>query len=83
MNNTRNKIEKALSIQQKIEGKTLKTELLLRILPFMKRQSELSSLVRVKWYSYGKLSYQCHCFYYPKELLKNLVGLYENQEVKV
>ncbi len=67
------KIKKALKLQQSIEGYTTDTALLLKILPFVEMQSEWSALTTVGEHRYGKLSYECHRFYYPSKLLTDLI----------
>lgn len=74
--NTGKLIKKALKIQQSIEGYTPETALLLTILPELTMLSEWQALVNVKHHRYGKLSYECHKFYYPSPLLKSLEKIF-------
>ena len=74
--NTGKLIKKALKIQQEIEGYTPETALLLTILPELTMLSEWQALVNVKHHRYGKLSYECHKFYYPSPLLQSLEKIF-------
>ena len=69
--NIRERIKEEIKIQKSIENKQCQDEILLRFLDAIETQSQWDAFINVKFYSYGKLSYQCHRFYYPtKELLK-------------
>ena len=70
-------IEKSLRRQQRIEGYTPETALLLKILPEVKMQSQWRALTTVMHHRYGKLSYEIHIFYYPSPLLKSLQDIFE------
>ena len=73
----RKTIRAGLRVQQKIEGYTSETALLLKVLPLTQYQSEWSAMTTQRQHSYGKLSYETHHFYYPSELLTKLVNLDE------
>ena len=70
------KLTKQLKIQEDIEG--LNDDLLLVkfwaniVLQNSRSSNMFYSMVNVKHYRYGKLSYECHTFYYPTEELKLL-----------
>lgn len=78
--NRKIKLKKALKVQQKIEGFTPETALLLKLLPIIKTSSQWHLLTTVKHHSYGKLSYETHHFYYPSELLNNLENFFNGGE---
>ncbi len=68
-------IRKDLKRQQKIEGYTPETALLLKVLPMATTSSEWQALVTIGEHRYGKLSYECHRFYYPSNLLTKLMEM--------
>jgi len=70
--NKKDKLQKTLKTQQKIEGVTPETELLLKLLPVIKTQMEWNVLTKHKFHKWGKNSFQSHSFYYPSDLLNNL-----------
>lgn len=70
--NKRNKIINEIKIQQSIEGHSLDTYLLLKILSKLNSLSEWYAIVKIKHYRYGKLSYEIHNFYYPSALLETI-----------
>jgi hypothetical protein len=75
MANVKNRILKELLIQESIEGKSNDIEIIRTVLPVLKTQMDLNILFNVKFHRYGKLSYEVHRFYYPSELLNNLLNL--------
>jgi hypothetical protein len=70
---TKATIKKELEIQKSIEGDLCQEEIILRFLDAIKMSSQWQAFINVKYYHYGKLSYECHRFYYPKEELINLL----------
>ncbi|QUH21756.1 hypothetical protein [Alkaliphilus sp. B6464] len=69
--NVKERIKKEIEIQKNIEGEKCQDKILLEFLNAVTMQSQWDSFVNVKFHPYGKLSYECHRFYYPtKELLK-------------
>ncbi len=75
MANIKERIIKELLIQESIEGKSNDIEIIRKVLPILKTQMELNILFKIKFHRYGKLSYEVHRFYYPSELLNNLLNL--------
>jgi hypothetical protein len=75
MANIKERIIKELLIQESIEGKSNDIEIIRKVLPILKTQMDLNILFNVKFHRYGKLSYEVHRFYYPSELLNNLLNL--------
>lgn len=70
---TREKIIKQLDIQQTIEGETPDIRLLRIILSHIKQDREWMALTTTKYHRYGKLSYEAHTFWYPREWVVPLV----------
>jgi hypothetical protein len=58
-----------LKRQQKIEGFTPETALLLQILPKVKTGNQWRELTTCKFHRYGKHSFESYRFYYPSPLL--------------
>jgi hypothetical protein len=75
MANIKERIIKELLIQESIEGKSNDIEIIRKVLPILKTQMDLNILFNIKFHRYGKLSYELHRFYYPSELLNNLLNL--------
>jgi hypothetical protein len=75
MANIKERIIKELLIQESIEGKSNDIEIIRKVLPILKTQMDLNILFKIKLHRYGKLSYESHRFYYPSELLNNLLNL--------
>jgi hypothetical protein len=75
MANIKERIIKELLIQESIEGKSNDIEIIRKVLPILKTQMDLNILFNIKLHRYGKLSYESHRFYYPSELLNNLLNL--------
>ena len=65
-------IRKDLKQQQKVEGFTPETALLLAILPKVKTANQWRQLTTVKYYRYGRMSFESYRFYYPSKFLKDL-----------
>jgi hypothetical protein len=69
--NKKAKIKKEIEIQKSLEGEKCQDEILLKFLDAITTQSQWDSFINVNLQPYGKLSYECHRFYYPtKELLQ-------------
>ena len=75
MANIKERIVNELLIQESIEGKSNDIEIVRKVLPILKTQMDLNILFKIKFHRYGKLSYEVHRFYYPSELLNNLLNL--------
>jgi hypothetical protein len=75
MANIKERIIKEVLIQESIEGKSNDIEIIRKVLPILKTQMDLNILFKIKLHRYGKLSYESHRFYYPSELLNNLLNL--------
>lgn len=71
--NIKERIKKEIEIQKNIEGEKCQDKILLKFLEVIKIQSQWDSFINVKHHPYGKLSYETHRFYYPKEELINLL----------
>lgn len=67
--NPYHKIREELKIQQKIEGHTPETALLLQLLTKLTKQSEWRAATTIKHHRYDPLSYETHRFYYPSALV--------------
>jgi len=72
MANRKEKITKALRVQQSIEGYTPETGLLFKVLTAATTSADWRVLVTVKYHRYGPMSYEVHRFYYPSSLLKKI-----------
>jgi hypothetical protein len=75
MANIKERILKELEIQEGIEGKSDNIDIIKKVLPLLTTQMELNILFKVKFYKYGTGMYAKHRFYYPTELLLNLIKL--------
>jgi hypothetical protein len=75
MANVKERILKELLIQEEIEGSSSNIEIIRIVLPHLKTQMDLNVLFKVKFHRYGKFSYEVHRFYYPTELLINLLNI--------
>lgn len=75
MANIKKRILKELLIQEEIEGNSYNIDLIRKVLPVLKTQMDLNVLFKIKYHRYGKLSYEAHRFYYPSELLINLLNV--------
>lgn len=73
--NIKERIQKEIEIQKNIEGEKCQDDILLKLLNSITLQSQWHAFIDVKFHSYGKLSYECHRFYYPKKELMNLLNL--------
>lgn len=71
--NIKERIKKEIEIQKNIEGEKCQDEILLKFLNVVTKQSQWNAFINVKFYPYGKLSYECHRFYYPNEELLKLL----------
>ena len=71
---TRTKILKDLKIQKEIEGETPDTKLLEQYLSMITTTREWDAMTVARFCRYGKMSYECHRFWYPSDLLKRLIG---------
>lgn len=69
---TTNEVLKNLEIQTKHEGSTANIDQVKLALSLSKTPNEFLNFVTVKFIPYGKLSYQCHRFYYIKDHFKPL-----------
>jgi glycine cleavage system regulatory protein len=75
MANVKERILKELLIQEEIEGNSDNIDLIRKVLPVLKTQMDLNVLFKTKFHRYGKFSYEVHRFYYPSELLINLLNI--------
>jgi hypothetical protein len=75
MANIKERILKELEIQEGIEGKSESIDIIKKVLPLLTTQMELNTLFKVKFHRYGTGMYAKHRFYYPTELLLNLIKL--------
>lgn len=70
------KVLKQLKLQRKIEGNTPELDLLFKVYKIVANTSnsgdDWSTLAKVYYHRYGKLSYECHIFYKPSDLLLSL-----------
>lgn len=64
-----------LDKQEKIEGVTEDSKLVREVFKLIDTHSEFLPLIKVEWHKYGPHSYQIEPFYYPSELLKNLIKI--------
>lgn len=69
---THKAIRNDLINQQKIEGFTPETALLLKVLPLCKYSSEWRTLTVIKWQKDDTRMHRYHKFYYPSKLLTDL-----------
>lgn len=74
----KDRIKKEIAVQKSIEGAKCQAELLLAFLDAVKLDSQWRAFVDCQFYSYGKMSYECHRFYYPKKELLNLIEFIKN-----
>lgn len=74
MANQKVKILKSLQIQEEIEGATDNIKMLRRFLDCIKTSSQWQAFVDVNHHRYGKMSYECHHFYYCTDELKKLLA---------
>ena len=68
------KILKELQRQLEIEGNEYH-DLLVNLLNILHSQEEWRMLVNCRFHSYGKLSYESYRFYYPKQILLDILKL--------
>lgn len=69
---TTNKVLKSLEIQTQHEGLTSNINQVKVVLSLSKTSNEFLNFVTIKSVPYGKLSYECHHFYYIKDHFKPL-----------
>lgn len=69
---TTNKVLNSLEIQTQHEGRTTNIDQVKKALSLSKTSSEFLNFVNIKHVPYGKLSYECHKFYYIKDNFKPL-----------
>lgn len=72
MANTKERIVKELKRQQKIEGYTPETGLLLKVLPLIKTNCQLRELFKTEWHDNKR-------FYYPSKLLLDLQEFFTHE----
>lgn len=73
--NIKEQIKKELAIQETIDEEKCQSKILLSFLNIVKTEVQWNAFVNCRFYQYGKLSYECHRFYYPKKELLNLINL--------
>ena len=73
--NIRERIKKEIKIQKEIEKDKCQDKILLQVLEILKSQNQWNLLIDVRYYRYGKLSYETHRFYYPKKELLKIIKL--------
>jgi hypothetical protein len=75
MPNIKDRIFKELDIQESIEGKSDSIDIVRKVVPLLRTQNELTTLIKIKFHRYGTGMYASYRFYYPTELLLNLINL--------
>jgi hypothetical protein len=70
----KDKILKELEIQAKFEGETSNIKMLRKILETVHSSNLWRELTTIKSLRYGKLSYECHHFYYLREEIKPVIN---------
>ena len=72
------KVYRRVEVQASIEGETLNIKCLRILLKHLDMHGDFLHLVDVKYHRYGKLSYECHTFYYLKNHVIAMVSELHN-----